>query len=58
MQDRSVLRREKTMKVDQSLTTFMNDSIQSPLNLIDSRLSEFVNTIEKDLLKLIIVLTN
>jgi hypothetical protein len=47
LEDRFVLRGEKVMKVNQSITTFMNDSIQSPLHLINSGLSKVINIIEK-----------
>ena len=49
LEDRFVLREEKVMKVNQPITTFMNDSILSPFHLIDNRIKEFVNVFEKRL---------
>ena len=49
LEDKFVLREERTMKVNQPITTFMNDSILSPFHLIDNRINEFVNIIEKRL---------
>ena len=47
LEDRFVLRDERTMKINQPITTFMNDSILSPFHLIDNRIKEFVNIVEK-----------
>jgi len=49
LEDRFVLRGERTMKVNQPITTFINESILSPIHLIDNRINEFVNIIEKRL---------
>jgi hypothetical protein len=49
LEDRFVLRGERTMKVNLPITTFMNDSILSPFHLIDNRIKEFVNVFEKRL---------
>ena len=46
MQDKFVLREEKVTNVNQPITTFMNDSVLSPLHLIDTKLNEFVSNIE------------
>ena len=53
LEDMFVLRGERTMKVNQSITTFLNDSILSPFHLIDNRINEFVNIIEKRLTDII-----
>lgn len=53
LQDRFVLRGEKVMKLDQPISSFMNDSILSPLHFIDTRLNEFVNNVEKRFNKII-----
>ena len=53
LEDRFVLTEERIVKVNQPITTFMNDSIQSPFHLIDNRINEFVNIIEKRLDKVL-----
>lgn len=45
LEDRFVLREERTMKVDQSITTFMNDSILHPYHLIKKEFDELKNII-------------
>ena len=45
LEDRFALRGEKVMKVNQSITSFLNDSILSPLHLIDSKLNEYSDNI-------------
>ena len=45
LEDRFVLRGERTMKVNQPITTFMNDSILNPFHLIDSKFNELSNNI-------------
>jgi hypothetical protein len=45
VEDRFALRGEKVVKVNQPITSFMNNSILSPLNLIDSKLNEHSNNI-------------
>ena len=47
LEDRFVLREEKVTKVNQSITTFMNDSISSPFHLIDTKFNEFMKIVEK-----------
>ena len=42
LEDRFVLREEKIMKVNQPITTFMNDSILSPFHLINSKVNELI----------------
>jgi hypothetical protein len=45
LEDRFALRGEKVVKVNQPITSFMNDSILNPLHLIDSKLNEHSNNI-------------
>ena len=45
LEDRFVLREEKVMKVNQPITSFMNDSILTPLHLIDTKFNEFTKII-------------
>ncbi len=45
LEDRFALRGEKVMKVNQSITSFLNDSILNPLHLIDSKLNEYSDNI-------------
>jgi hypothetical protein len=45
LEDTFVLRGERTMKVDQSITTFMNDSILHPYHLIKKEFDELKNII-------------
>lgn len=45
LEDRFALRGEKVIKVNQSITSFLNDSILSPLHLIDSKLNEYSDNI-------------
>ena len=45
LEDRFALRNEKVVKVNQPITSFMNNSILSPLHLIDSKLNEHSNNI-------------
>ena len=45
LEDRFVLREERAMKVNQPITTFMNDSILNPFHLIDSKFNELINNI-------------
>ena len=52
LEERFVLRGEKVMKVNQPITTFMNDSILTPLHLIDNRINEFVDILETGLKKI------
>ena len=49
LEDRFVLREERTMKVNQPITTFMNDSILSPFHLINSKVNELINIVDKKL---------
>ena len=45
LEDRFVLREERTMNVNQPITTFMNDSILNPFHLINSKVNELINNI-------------
>ena len=45
LEDRFALRGEKVMKVNQPITTFMNDSILNPFHLINNKLNELSNNI-------------
>ncbi len=47
LEDRFALRGEQIEKVNQPITTFLHDSIQSPLHLINSGLSKVINIVEK-----------
>ncbi|HSF49746.1 MAG TPA: hypothetical protein VLA74_03220 [Nitrososphaeraceae archaeon] len=47
LEDRFALRGEKVMKVNQPITSFMNDSILNPLHLINNKFDEVLNIIEK-----------
>ena len=47
LEDRFVLRGEKVMKVNKSITTFLDDAILNPLHLIDTKFNEFINIVEK-----------
>ena len=47
LEDRFVLRGEKVMKVNKSITTFLDDAILNPLYLIDIKFNEFINIVEK-----------
>jgi hypothetical protein len=49
LEDRFVLREERTMKVNQPITTFLNDAILNPLHLIDNKINEFANILENRL---------
>lgn len=40
-EDKFILRGEKVMKVNQPITSFLNDSIQYPFNLINNKLDKF-----------------
>ena len=42
LEDRFVLREERTMNVNQPITTFLNDSILSPFHLINSKVTELI----------------
>ena len=42
-----MLREERTTKVDQPITTFMNDSILHPYHLIQTKLDEIVNIVKE-----------
>jgi len=37
------------MEVNQPITSFMNDAILTPLHLIDTKLNEFANILQKEL---------
>ena len=47
LEDRFSLRGEQVKKVNQPITTFLNDSIQSPLHLIDNKFDEVPITLLK-----------
>jgi hypothetical protein len=49
LEDRFVLRKERTMNVNQPITTFLNDSILSPFHLINSKVTELINIVDKKL---------
>ena len=49
LEDRFALRGEKVMKVNQPITTFMNDAILNPLHLIDNKINEFANILKDQL---------
>ena len=49
LQDKFVLREERTMKVDQTVSPFMNDSILNPFHLMEDKLNEVINIFEKKL---------
>jgi hypothetical protein len=49
LQDKFVLREERTMKVDQPVSPFMNDSILNPFHLMEDKLNEVINIFEKKL---------
>lgn len=46
LEDRFVLRGEKVMKVNQPITTFLNDAILNPLHLINNKINECTNILE------------
>jgi hypothetical protein len=50
LEDRFALRGEKVMKVNQPITSFMNDSILSPLHFIQTIANEFANNIAERIL--------
>ena len=52
LEDRFVLRGEKVMKVNQPITTFMNDSILNPFHLIENKFKEFYDIIGKNQLEI------
>ena len=45
LEDRFVLREERAMKIDQTITTFMNDSILHPYHIIKKEFDELKNII-------------
>lgn len=47
LEDRFALRGEKVMKVNQPITTFLNDAIMHPNHLINKRLDMITNMIQK-----------
>lgn len=47
LDDRFVLREEKVTKVNQPITTFLNDSIMYPNHFINKRLDIITNMIQK-----------
>jgi hypothetical protein len=52
LEDRFVLRGEKVMKVNQPITTFLNDSILNPFHLIENKFTELYDIIGKNYLDL------
>ena len=48
LEDRFVLREEKVMKINQPVTTFMNDSILNPFHLIENKFTELYDIMEKN----------
>jgi hypothetical protein len=52
LEDRFALRGEKVMKVNQPITTFLNDAILNPYHLIDTRFTELRDFIGKNYLDL------
>lgn len=52
LEDKFVLRGERTMKINQPITTFLNDSILSPFHLIENKFNEFCDIIGKNQLEI------
>jgi hypothetical protein len=52
LEDRFALRGEKVMKVNQPITSFMNNSILNPLHLIDNKFTELYDSMGKNYLDL------
>ena len=52
LEDRFVLRGEKVMKVNQPVTTFLNDAILNPYHLIENKFTELYDIMEKNYLDL------
>ena len=50
LEDRFVLREERTMKVNQLITPFMNEAILNPLHLIETKFNELSNSIVEKIL--------
>lgn len=49
LEDRFVLRGEKVMKVNKSINIFLDDAILNPFHLINSKVNEFINIVDKKL---------
>ena len=49
LEERFVLRGEKVIKVNKPISTFMNDAILSPFHLINSKVNELINIVDKKL---------
>lgn len=49
LEDKFALRGEKIMKINKPITTFLNEAIQNPLHLINSKFNELYNIVEKKL---------
>jgi hypothetical protein len=45
LEDRFVLREERTMKVNKSISIFLDDAILNPFHLINSKVNELINNI-------------
>jgi hypothetical protein len=48
LEDRFVLREEKVMKVNQPVTTFLNDAILNPYHLIENKFTKLYDIMEKN----------
>ena len=49
LEDRFVLREERTMKVNQPISIFLDDAILNPFHLINSKVNELINIVDKKL---------
>ena len=49
LEDRFVLRGEKVMKVNKPINIFLDDAILSPFHLINSKVNELINIVDKKL---------
>jgi hypothetical protein len=47
LEDRFVLRGEQTMKVNQPISIFLDDAILNPFHLINSKVNELINIVDK-----------
>ena len=49
LEDRFVLREERTMKINKPISIFMDDVILNPFHLINSKVNELINNVDKKL---------
>ena len=49
LEERFVLRGEKVIKVNKPISIFLNDAILNPFNLINSKVNELINNVDKKL---------